>query len=99
MAPIFNEKVVTLSSIGDVEKHEELISEDWCNTSDEIDVLARQKKKQVFIDVTKALMVLGFSSWSKLEEGKVLKIDSQLFKLEYYENFDTLLILKILIHL
>ena len=28
------------------------------------------QKKQVSIDVTKALLVLGFASWSGLEDGK-----------------------------
>ena len=81
MAPRYNEKISSLSSIDDMGQHDELINDDWCDRPDEIDVIARQKKKQVFIDVTKALMVLGFSSWSKLEEGKVFKIDSQLVKL------------------
>ena len=80
MAPKYNEKISSLSSIDDIEQHDELISEDWCDTPDEIDVMARQKKKQIFIDVTKALMVLGFSSWSNLVEGKVYNIDSQLVK-------------------
>ena len=75
MAPNYNDKISSLSSIDDIEQHEELISDDWCDPPDEIDVIARQKKKQVFIDVTKALMVLGFSSWSNLQEGKFFKTD------------------------
>ena len=33
-----------------------------------------QKRGTVSIDVTKALMLLGFSSWSDLEQGKLRKI-------------------------
>ena len=97
MAPKYNEKISSLSSIDDIEQHDELISEDWCDTPDEIDVMARQKKKQIFIDVTKALMVLGFSSWSNLVEGKVYNIHRQLVKLKsfMYEIFDTLIILNL----
>ena len=32
------------------------------------------KRGTVSIDVTKALMLLGFSSWSSLEKGKWLKV-------------------------
>lgn len=33
----------------------------------------KQKIQKTSIDVTKALMLLGFDSWSKLEQGKYKK--------------------------
>ena len=70
MAPIHNETILSTSSIDEIEQHDELNSAAECEKPSEANVFPEQKKKQVSIDVTKALMVFGFSSWSTLEEGK-----------------------------
>ena len=70
MGPNINETISSVSSIDEIEQHDGLNSPAECEKPSEANVFPEQKKKQVSIDVTKALMVFGFSSWSTLEEGK-----------------------------
>ena len=74
MGSNLNETISTISTLDDSERYDKLNSGDEHDRSYEANVIAKQKKKQVSIDVTKALMILGFSSWSTLEEGKTIKI-------------------------
>ena len=73
MAPNNTETISSISSIDDVENvehNDRLDNGTECDKDFAEVVISVQKKKQVSIDVTKALLLLGFSSWSTLEEGK-----------------------------
>ena len=69
MGPNNNETISSSSSIDEMDQHDKLNGAAECDKPCEMYVFPEQKKKQVSIDVTKALMVFGFSSWSALEEG------------------------------
>ena len=64
----------SISSIDDIEQHDELHSEKEDDELEGDEVIIGLKKNQLSIDVTKALMVLGFSSWSNLEEGNIFEL-------------------------
>ena len=69
-----NNKEPSISSIDEIEERNEIDSN--CDDPEGVSCknnLSGLKKKQVSIDVTKALMLLGFSSWPGLEEGKYYK--------------------------
>ena len=73
MAPNNTETISSISSIDDIEneeQHDTLDNGAECDKDFAEVVISAVKKKQVSIDVTKALLLLGFSSWSTLEEGK-----------------------------
>ena len=82
MGPNHNKTSSSLSSIDEIEQHDKLNNVAECDTPDDANVFPEQKKKQVSIDVTKALMVFGFSSWSTLEEGKNFWIKSSICQIE-----------------
>ena len=80
MAPNNTEAISSISSIDDienVERHDKLDDGTECDKQFADVVVSAVKKKQVSIDVTKALLLLGFSSWSTLEEGKQLTLTTQ----------------------